>query len=637
MTTIIELHARDLRTADSNVRKVKASEQQDAELRSSIEENGVLQNLIVSPWPEGGHQVHAGARRLAAVQALITAGTFEPDFTVPCLVVDTEEQAAELSLAENAIRASMHPVDEYEAFSKLTKTHLPETIAAHFGKSVSEVKKLLALGGCAPRLLDACRAGEINVDALRVFTLTNDHQRQLAVYEQLREKRQLHDWYIRKELTGEAVKGDQPMAMYVGKEAYLDAGGTLSDDLFSDSVYFHNGELLSKLAHEKAEAELKEQLGEGWNWTEINLDLQDYEVRQRPKLSGKQTEETEELDKQIEEVLARVSELDELIEEKELQEHLTREEEAQMEAWDKERDDLYAKHDSLRASRESTFNFSDSQKKKSGAIARLGDDGTLIIHPGIQTPDQVKGSKKEEASPGSKSEESDKPPYSLNLVEDLQKYKTEIARLALVNNPMIAVELLHFQITVDTLRDYAMSVLHVDLRDAQVETQRKDITSQAARKERNQALEQLLKDVPEYWLKKVDSADLVDAFIDYAAWPDILKLRALAHGTAKALAVDNRLSGYLLNATGIDIRSYWHPTKDNLFSRISLDTCLECAVQILGETLAEPLQKLNKKDLAIRLEEICCSEEVGKHWIPDPMVTPMGGEPAEDEGQDEAA
>jgi len=34
-------------------------------------------------------------------------------------VLDTEHNAHEISLAENVIRSSMHPADQYEAFAKL--------------------------------------------------------------------------------------------------------------------------------------------------------------------------------------------------------------------------------------------------------------------------------------------------------------------------------------------------------------------------------------------------------------------------------------------------------------------------------------------------------------------------------------
>ena len=79
--------------------------------------------------------------------------------------------AEEVSLAENSVRAAMHPADQVEAFRRLADAgSTAAAIAARFGVSERTVEKRLRLGNAAPVLLEAYRAGEIDlghVDGLR--------------------------------------------------------------------------------------------------------------------------------------------------------------------------------------------------------------------------------------------------------------------------------------------------------------------------------------------------------------------------------------------------------------------------------------------------------------------------------------
>ena len=73
----------------------------------------------------------------------------------------------EVSLAENMVRAAMHPADQVEAFRRLADAgSTAAAIAARFGVSERTVEKRLHLGNAAPVLLDAYRAGEIDLDTI---------------------------------------------------------------------------------------------------------------------------------------------------------------------------------------------------------------------------------------------------------------------------------------------------------------------------------------------------------------------------------------------------------------------------------------------------------------------------------------
>jgi ParB family chromosome partitioning protein len=123
----------------ANVRKTGASTGIE-ELAASIKAHGLLQNLHVQPASGGKYEVVAGGRRLAALKRLAKQKAIAKNFEVPCQVT-SDENGAEISLAENIIRLPMHPADQYEAFKQLADQGKgPQEIAAWFGCSAATVK-----------------------------------------------------------------------------------------------------------------------------------------------------------------------------------------------------------------------------------------------------------------------------------------------------------------------------------------------------------------------------------------------------------------------------------------------------------------------------------------------------------------
>ena len=85
----------------------------------------------------GKFSVIAGRRRHAALSLLSGQDKIAPDHPVPCSVRSGGDDAAEISLTENVVRAPMHPADQFEAFRELahTKGWSAEEIGARFGVS----------------------------------------------------------------------------------------------------------------------------------------------------------------------------------------------------------------------------------------------------------------------------------------------------------------------------------------------------------------------------------------------------------------------------------------------------------------------------------------------------------------------
>ena len=104
-----------------------------------------------------------------------------------------------------------------------------EDIAAKFGITKLVVEKRLKLGRVAPKLLEEYRKGGIKLDCLMAFTVSDDHERQLACYNELSGRLWPHagkSW-----LLGAAVDARRGIGAVVGKAADRKGGGAGAGDL----------------------------------------------------------------------------------------------------------------------------------------------------------------------------------------------------------------------------------------------------------------------------------------------------------------------------------------------------------------------------------------------------------------------
>tara|TARA_B100000953_G_scaffold197268_1_gene162565 strand:- start:116 stop:1021 length:906 start_codon:yes stop_codon:yes gene_type:complete len=112
------------------------------ELAASIRQRGIIQPIVVRPAPRGsGYQIIAGERRWRAAQR---AALHE----VPVIVRDFEDsEALEIALIENVQREDLNPVEEAEAYHRLTEEfgHSQKAVAALVDKSRSHVANLMRL------------------------------------------------------------------------------------------------------------------------------------------------------------------------------------------------------------------------------------------------------------------------------------------------------------------------------------------------------------------------------------------------------------------------------------------------------------------------------------------------------------
>ena len=272
-----------LELSPANVRKTPADASAFTELKTSIAAHGLLENLIARAMGPGAdgigrYAVIAGGRRLAAMQALAAEGALDEDHPVPCRMIGAIVAAEEVSLAENSVRAAMHPADQVEVFRRLADAgSTAAAIAARFGVSERTVEKRLRLGNAAPVLLEAYRAGEIDLETLMAFAVTTDQARQSAVWETVSQQGYRPGaWQIKRLLTEDRVSATSAIARFVGIEAYEAAGGRIDRDLFTEEdergIWFDDPDLLNNLAMDSLQVAARE-LETRWKWAEARLDV----------------------------------------------------------------------------------------------------------------------------------------------------------------------------------------------------------------------------------------------------------------------------------------------------------------------------------------------------------------------------
>ncbi|WP_245152337.1 ParB/RepB/Spo0J family partition protein [Allopusillimonas soli] len=263
------------------------------ELADSIAAQGLLQNIVVTKAKKrGAYEVVAGGRRLQAIQLLMADGRWPEDQQVPALLV-AGDTALEASITENVQREAMHPADEFEAFAALIEQgQTIEDVAARFGVSPHVVKRRMRLASVASELITAYRAGEMALDALMAFAVSEDRERQRDVWAGLSDWERAHPHAIRNRMTVDELTANSGITRYVGLDAYHAAGGRSFRDLFADeedgrSIYIQDRTLLEQLALAKLDAEAEAIRAEGWGWVEATLEADHEQLRNYGRLARK--------------------------------------------------------------------------------------------------------------------------------------------------------------------------------------------------------------------------------------------------------------------------------------------------------------------------------------------------------------
>ncbi len=572
-----------------NVRVVSPSKPADKELIAMIQALGVIQNLVVSPKGKQ-FEVHAGGRRLAALQYLQTENKIKGTYLVPCKVISPED-ATTHSLAENQ-RVDMHPADQFAAYQTMIDEGKTEKeISGIFGVSLNQVKKRLKLARVAPELVQHFRAGKLSLEDIMAFTVSDDHDKQRACYMQLSFVSPHH---IKRFLLGQAITTQDALVKFVGLKGYKKAGGTTTTDLFESITYINDHDLLETLAIDKLEAELKLVMTEGWKWGEVSLDqLHSYQSLE-PELVNAPTAITDALSEK----------------EKAL--------EAVESNWTAESWEIYDQIEDDMAALEAQLNnyrvFTEFQKSVSGVCLSFSSDGTLIVERGLMKKEDMtllrsqQSTSCDENSQAHSDDIADAVFESRALTQDLKHFKLQALQSVLMRDDDVAYDVLVFSIARSLLEKlgYWKQVLDVTIR-AYDYSATEGIEATAAA----EAISHQREALNTAWLLPESDADQFKAF---RALSRSDKKKILSFCVAKSFDAldDNELTAAVTDMLSFNIADHWQPTKENYFSRLRKKGLLSIGSSQMGEQWEVDHAKFSKGQLVDLLD----GHDGMKGWTP---------------------
>lgn len=625
MTTAVDMPTADhgsvlfiplnrLKKSPRNARKTPHSADAIEALAASIAAKGMLQSPVVEPECDeagsltGNYLVTIGEGRRQAQLLRVKRNAIKRSEPVRCLI-DLANDAHEISLDENVTRSAMHPADQFEAFHRLAEERGlgAEDIAARFGVTATVVRQRLRLAGVSPRLMEGYREGALTLDQLMAFTVSEDHARQEGVWESL-PSYDRSPYAIRRHLTRDRVSARDRRAIFVGIEAYQEAGGAVERDLFAEDSgdYFADPALLDRLVRDKLQSVADEVTADGWKWA--SLDTEPGLRRIRPMLRDRTSGEDET-------VTALRSEQEAL----QATEEWTDECEARYQ-------EIVRKIDEIEAVR---LCFDPDDMAKAGAFVTLGETGQARVDYGfVRTEDE-----KPEAEPDTEGSETGdvdavpsaddltaekgRAPLSDKLVADLTAHRTMALRDALATQPKVAlIELLH-ALVMRTFEDCFGERNLLEIRPHHT------VLSQWAAGIEESPAGRAVRERHETWaVRLVTHEEGPRSFI--MTLSDKERLSLLAHCvslTVNAVASRDRdwaeddAASDLARNLSLDMTAYWQPTAETYFSRVSKSRIVEAVSEAGSPDVARRLEGAKKDVMAESAEALI----TGTGWLPEPL------------------
>lgn len=532
----------------------------------------------------------------------------------------------------------MHPADQFERFAELSrdKGWGAQEIGARFGVSASVVKQRLRLGAVSPKLLQVYREDGLTLDQLMAFAITEDHARQEQVFEGLHHNRE--PWIIRRDMTASNVPATDRRAVFVGADAYVEAGGSIIRDLFSEDRggFFEDAGLLDMLAAEKLREIAGEVQAEGWKWTEAHIDYPHAHGMRRfyPQTIALSDEDEARLD-------ALSTQHDELAEGYSSYDEMPEDVAAKLEAVSDEIDAISAKRSAYYA----------NVIAHGGAFVVLHHDGTVRIERGfVRLEDEALADPQPEpeadadatdpqAGADKQAEDGDEDvqdfededeergkPISDSLTRDLSAYRTLALRVALGERPDMAVIALTHTLTAQVFYSYA---------EAGCLEIRPSVTPLGSHADgiEDTPLAAKANEVREAWAERMPR-DVADLWGFIVGLDDEKRLALLAHcasRTVNALRLpwDRKprtlqTADRLATALALDVTKDWTPTVDSYLGRVTKAHIVEAVAEGVSEDAARRIADMKKPDMAQAAEQLLA----GTGWLPAVLRTPKAEQPA---------
>ncbi|WP_313553136.1 ParB/RepB/Spo0J family partition protein [Brevundimonas sp.] len=632
-----------LKASLKNARKVPHSAATIEAFAASIKVKGVLQPPVVEiergedGTATGNYLVTIGEGRRQGLRLLAKRKQIKRTHPVK-VIVDTENDAHEISLDENVTREAMHPADQFEAFKRLAdeKGYGAEDIGARFGVTATVVRQRLRLGAAAPELMASYREGALALDQLMAFCVSADQDRQRQVFDQLGEYRPVHA--IRRAMTEAKVRADDRRAIFVGIEAYEAEGGTVLRDLFTEDGggWLEDPALLDRMVADKLSGladEARQQ--EGWKWAEAASEYAEVSA-----LGRVYPVEVVRSEADAAQIAALSEEYDALISGSDSQEVLPPEVDARLEELDK----------ALQAFGPD-FDYPAEVKARAGVMVMLGHDGLARFERGLVRAEDVVQDRRPdpEAPDGWTAEaegEAETPPapeteageglapLSERLVIDLTAHRTMGLRDAVQADVNVALTVVVHALALQVFYPAwgVWTPLQLRLSVTGLERLAPGVGDGPAGRRVADRLEAWGARLPE------EARDLW-AVLEPLAPSDLLDLMACCAGVGLYAVRDPHdrkpdalaFAETLATVTGLDMTGTWSATASSYFSRVSKARVLEAVTEATTPEEAGRIAGFKKGDMAEAAERLV----EGKGWLPSVLRTDAAVDPDAPEPQGE--
>lgn len=653
-TTEVLIPLNKLKKSPRNARTTPHTEAAIEALAASIHAKGMLQNLVVEPERDeggaetGSYYVTAGEGRRLAQLLRVKRRQIKKTEPVRC-VVDATNDPLEVSLDENVTRASMHPAEQFEAFKRLSDEQGwgAEEIGARFGVTAHVVRQRMRLGAVSPRLMQLYREGDLTLEQLMAFAVSEDHARQEHVNDILRESWNRQPHSIRRVMMETHVETDDPRAIFVG-EAYAEAGGLIVRDLFSEDGggYLEDVALLDRLVMEKLNAVATEVQAEGWKWVAAHLDFPyDHGLRrvypQRVELPARDRRRLDALQAEYAKLEERYDEGEELSEDEEAR---CREIEAEIErlaecqrVYDP---DIIARSGAFvtldrdgRARIERGFIRPEDELQREASDAAGDMDG--VDHGGQYTSTTTTGGLPVTSVDDGTDDTAQGKSLPDVLVRDLTAHRTLGLRLALGDQPSVALIAVTHALAAQVFLGVGdESCLEIRATDTPLRGHAPGIDETAAAR--------ALAARHEAWAAQMPS-DMDDLWEFVTDLDDELRMSLFAHcAAATVFAVkvkwDRRpraqeAADRLAEAVSLNMAVHWQPTADAYLSRVSKAQIAEAVGEALSNEEAERISGMKKQAMAETAERLLA----GTGWLPVQLRTSGSNGRCDEETSPQAA
>ena len=466
--------------------------------------------------------------------------------------------------------------------------------------------------------------------AVNTFTVTADRERQMAVWEQVKDQSyRPSGWQIKRMLTEDRVPATSITAHFVGVESYEAAGGRVDRDLFADEdergVWLEDPDLLDKLATERLQAAADE-LATRWKWAEARLDVDWADLARFGRIDPQPAQPTGEEKAESERLRTRHDELAEM------------DDDAWTEELVSEADTIEIRLEEIEAAVEARATFQHEDFAIAGCIATVGRDGKLQIVQGLVRPEDMPAQKPGDANtagqdddggdetgipgiqvpsisapvmpharPDAEAEARKEAGVGIGLGDDLRSIRTALVKAHLAEDFGAAFDLMLFQMGRAVFTPgYHAHALDIAVRETPDRPPLRTNDDAFAAKSPGEAMLADRSSLPFDWLTMEDDGE---AFAALRALPDAGKqslFAACAARTVKGQLAFEHGARPELEATvarlGIDFAAHVRPTAELFWSRLRKDRMLAIARDTLGVEWASAHRKDKKATLAAAME-----------------------------------